>query len=286
MARAEATRRHSGQRTILFVDEIHRFNKAQQDAFLPYVEAGTIVLIGATTENPSFEVNAALLSRSKVFVLEALTVDEVVVDPDARAHRRDARPRRRADRRRRRRAVGHRRHRQRRRAGGAEPAGTGGAVRAASSRTAAPHHPGLARTRAAAPDPALRQERRGALQPDLGAAQVDAQQRSRRGGLLARPHARSRRGSAVRRAAPGALRLRGHRQRRPAGADRRGRRAAGGALHRDARRQHGAGAGRDLSGHGARRATPSTSPTTAPPRTPSARWPSRCRCTCGTRRRS
>ena len=78
MARAEATRRQTGQRTILFVDEIHRFNKAQQDAFLPYVESGTIVLIGATTENPSFEVNAALLSRSKVFVLDPLTLDDVV----------------------------------------------------------------------------------------------------------------------------------------------------------------------------------------------------------------
>jgi putative ATPase len=78
MARAEAMRRQSGRRTILFVDEIHRFNKAQQDAFLPYVEAGTIVLIGATTENPSFEVNAALLSRSKVFVLEPLSVAQVV----------------------------------------------------------------------------------------------------------------------------------------------------------------------------------------------------------------
>ena len=63
MAGAEATRRQSGQRTILFIDEIHRFNKAQQDAFLPYVEDGTVVLIGATTENPSFEVNAPLLSR-------------------------------------------------------------------------------------------------------------------------------------------------------------------------------------------------------------------------------
>src|SRR4030095_190567 len=62
----------SGARTIVFVDEIHRFNKAQQDAFLPRVEAGDIVLIGATTENPSFEVNAALLSRSKVFVLQPL----------------------------------------------------------------------------------------------------------------------------------------------------------------------------------------------------------------------
>jgi putative ATPase len=73
MAAAQLRRRSSGRRTIVFVDEIHRFNKAQQDAFLPRVEAGDIVLIGATTENPSFEVNAALLSRSKVFVLQPLT---------------------------------------------------------------------------------------------------------------------------------------------------------------------------------------------------------------------
>ncbi|MGE0447124.1 MAG: replication-associated recombination protein A [Vicinamibacterales bacterium] len=72
MAAAEMRRRATGRRTIVFVDEIHRFNKAQQDAFLPRVEAGDIVLIGATTENPSFEVNAALLSRSKVFVLKGL----------------------------------------------------------------------------------------------------------------------------------------------------------------------------------------------------------------------
>jgi putative ATPase len=77
MAEAERLRRTLGQRTIVFIDEIHRFNKAQQDAFLPRVEAGDIVLIGATTENPSFEVNAALLSRSTVFVLHGLTVDEV-----------------------------------------------------------------------------------------------------------------------------------------------------------------------------------------------------------------
>ena len=76
MAEAEASRRQLGRRTIVFVDEIHRFNKAQQDAFLPRVEAGDIVLIGATTENPSFEVNAALLSRSKVFVLQPLSTDE------------------------------------------------------------------------------------------------------------------------------------------------------------------------------------------------------------------
>src|ERR1700753_2180844 len=77
MADAEKLRR-LGRRTILFVDEIHRFNKAQQDAFLPYVERGDIILIGATTENPSFEVNAALLSRSKVFSLRALTVEEII----------------------------------------------------------------------------------------------------------------------------------------------------------------------------------------------------------------
>jgi putative ATPase len=78
MTEAERIRRSSGRRTIVFIDEIHRFNKAQQDAFLPRVEAGAIVLIGATTENPSFEVNAALLSRSKVFVLRGLTFEEVL----------------------------------------------------------------------------------------------------------------------------------------------------------------------------------------------------------------
>ncbi|MBI1895373.1 MAG: replication-associated recombination protein A [Acidobacteria bacterium] len=78
MADAERNRR-AGRRTVVFVDEIHRFNKAQQDAFLPYVERGDIVLIGATTENPSFEVISALLSRSKVYMLESLTVDETLL---------------------------------------------------------------------------------------------------------------------------------------------------------------------------------------------------------------
>src|SRR5207342_3516091 len=77
MQEAERMRRATGRRTIVFIDEIHRFNKAQQDAFLPRVEAGDIVLIGATTENPSFEVNAALLSRSKVFVLRGLSTEDV-----------------------------------------------------------------------------------------------------------------------------------------------------------------------------------------------------------------
>ena len=76
MQQAEQNR-FCGERTIVFVDEIHRFNKAQQDAFLPFVEKGSIILIGATTENPSFEINSALLSRCKVFVLQALKTEEV-----------------------------------------------------------------------------------------------------------------------------------------------------------------------------------------------------------------
>ena len=76
MEQAEKSRRF-GKKTILFVDEIHRFNKAQQDAFLPFVEKGSIILIGATTENPSFEVNGALLSRCKVFVLQELKTEEL-----------------------------------------------------------------------------------------------------------------------------------------------------------------------------------------------------------------
>ena len=76
MAAAEHTRR-AGRRTIVFVDEVHRFNKAQQDAFLPHVEAGNIILIGATTENPSFEVIAPLLSRTRVYVLQALSTEQI-----------------------------------------------------------------------------------------------------------------------------------------------------------------------------------------------------------------
>src|SRR6185295_15075579 len=78
MSEADSFRRKNGRRTVVFIDEIHRFNKAQQDAFLPYVESGTIILIGATTENPSFEVNSALLSRSKVFVLEPLAAEHLL----------------------------------------------------------------------------------------------------------------------------------------------------------------------------------------------------------------
>jgi putative ATPase len=77
IARAEASLAQSGRHTILFVDEVHRFNKAQQDAFLPFVERGLVTFVGATTENPSFEVNSALLSRATVYVLEALSADDL-----------------------------------------------------------------------------------------------------------------------------------------------------------------------------------------------------------------
>src|SRR5437868_13351996 len=79
VARAEAVRQQYGRATILFVDEVHRFNKAQQDAFLPFVEQGLLTFIGATTENPSFEVNSALLSRAAVYVLEPLSESDLAV---------------------------------------------------------------------------------------------------------------------------------------------------------------------------------------------------------------
>src|ERR1700751_1627237 len=78
MADAERARQY-GTRTLVFIDEIHRFNKAQQDAFLPHVEKGNIRLIGATTENPSFEINSALLSRTRVYVLQPLTEEQIVL---------------------------------------------------------------------------------------------------------------------------------------------------------------------------------------------------------------
>jgi putative ATPase len=77
MQRAQSVAEQAGRRTLLFVDEVHRFNKAQQDAFLPYVESGTVTFIGATTENPSFEVNSALLSRAAVYVLKSLDTNEL-----------------------------------------------------------------------------------------------------------------------------------------------------------------------------------------------------------------
>ena len=75
--RARQTRAATGRATVLFLDEVHRFNKAQQDTFLPFVEDGTILFVGATTENPSFEVNGALLSRARVYVLKSLTASDL-----------------------------------------------------------------------------------------------------------------------------------------------------------------------------------------------------------------
>ena len=91
-AQARERRRAVGRKTLLFVDEIHRFNKSQQDAFLPFVEDGTVILIGCTTENPYFEINAPLVSRSRIFVFEPLTeehlgsiIDRALAGRDARA---------------------------------------------------------------------------------------------------------------------------------------------------------------------------------------------------------
>src|SRR5690606_177539 len=78
IARAQAFRNGEGRKTVLFVDEIHRFNKSQQDAFLPYVENGTVILMGATTENPSFELNNALLSRCRVYVFRPLGKEAIL----------------------------------------------------------------------------------------------------------------------------------------------------------------------------------------------------------------
>ncbi|MFM2408966.1 MAG: hypothetical protein RL358_1708, partial [Pseudomonadota bacterium] len=77
IAQAQQTLQKNGRHTILFVDEVHRFNKSQQDAFLPFVEQGLVTFIGATTENPSFEVNNALLSRAQVYVLHSLSMEEL-----------------------------------------------------------------------------------------------------------------------------------------------------------------------------------------------------------------
>ena len=200
MQQAEDNRRY-GERTIVFVDEIHRFNKAQQDAFLPFVEKGSIILIGATTENPSFEVNGALLSRCKVFVLQSLTEQDLTELLTRALH--DPR------------GFGNiRRSTSPPRCSGPSPA-LPTATPAPPSRTlemvvlngesdnsercychrgdaGAVHLPQVA---------AVRQKGRGALQPDLRAAQVHAQLRPGRGGLLAGADAGGRGGPPVRGAA-------------------------------------------------------------------------------------
>ena len=209
VARAEASLAQSGRHTILFVDEVHRFNKAQQDAFLPFVEQGLVTFIGATTENPSFEVNGALLSRAAVYVLEPLSAEELGQLLDralaVAAPRLDARRRRRAMR--------------------SSRTRTATAVALVNLveylATAAGRARGADRRRIrrgddrAQPAP-LRQGRRGVLRPDLGAAQVGARLQSGCRALLDVPDARRRRRSALPRPPHHPHGERGHRARRSA----------------------------------------------------------------------
>ena len=205
-----ARRRRTGQGTLLFVDEIHRFNRAQQDGFLPVVETGTITLIGATTENPSFALNGALLSRCQVLVLrrlddaalelllaraEAEIGRALPLDAEARATLRAM-------------ADGDGRY----------------VLNMAEQIVALPADtpvmdPRRARRTARPARRAVRQGPRGALQSDLRAAQVVARLRSRCGALLVRAHAERRRGSPLHRPPPGAFRSRGYRHGRPERAD-------------------------------------------------------------------
>ncbi len=204
---AAKKRRAMGQGTLLFVDEIHRFNRAQQDAFLPYVEDGTVILVGATTENPSFELIGALLSRAQVFVLRRLDDGDLEtllrraeqhLGHDAAADR--GRPRRiaRDGRWRRPFSVQPRR-------GGCPPAGRKPAWTAG------------ARAPRAAQGTALRQGPGGSLQSDQRIAQIAARLGYRCGTLLAGAHAGRRRGPDLHPAPADPGRGRGHRPRRPAG---------------------------------------------------------------------
>ena len=210
MERAQHRRSTSGERTIFFLDEIHRFNKAQQDTLLPAVEEGLVALVGATTENPYFEVNSALLSRCRVYELHALETEHVLallrrslgdergITGSAAGERRRARVPGRALRRR-------RPHRPVRARAGVRDRGRGRDGHAPSGRGLAP----------AQRDP-LRQGGRRPLRPDLGLDQVHARLRSGRLAALPGRHARGRRGPALRRPADGRAGQRGHRQRRPA----------------------------------------------------------------------
>ena len=208
---AARARREIGKGTLLFVDEVHRFNRAQQDSFLPVMEDGTVILVGATTENPSFELNAALLSRARVLVFQSLDAEAIEklfaraeqvegrklpLDADARASLV-----RMAD-------------------------GDGRAAltlveevwRAARKGEVFDCRGAAGRAAAARAD--LRQVGRRSLQPDLGAAQVGARLRSGRGALLSRAHAGCRRRPALSRATDRAHGGGGHRSCRSAGAGR------------------------------------------------------------------
>ena len=218
LERADHRRQGTGEPTIFFLDEIHRFNKAQQDALLPAVEEGLVTLIGATTENPYFEVNSALLSRTQVYELRALVGRRRRGAAAPRARPRRVRPARGA----RRRGRVPRRARRRRRAD--RPGGPRAGVRDRARRRA--HHARARRGRAAAPRAHLRQAGRPPLRHDLGLDQVDARLGPGRVAVLPRGDDRVGRGPALHRPADGHPRLGGRGQRRPAGAAGRGRRGA------------------------------------------------------------
>ena len=244
--RARQRLQTAGRRTVFFLDEIHRFNKAQQDALLPAVEDGLITLIGATTENPYFEVNSALISRSRVYELDALgpptcscCCDRAVERGYCGPARADRRPRRSSS-------------------SPSAPAATRGSRSTRSSWPARqPGRPARAgdararRGRAAAAGAPLRPSGRSPLRHDLGLDQGDPRLGSRRLAVLPGGDARGRRGPALHRPADGGARLRGHRQRRPPGAVRghrgRGRGRARGAARVPVR----ARPGRDLPVPGA-----------------------------------
>jgi putative ATPase len=222
----------TGRRTILFLDELHRFNKAQQDVLLPDVEAGTILLIGATTQNPFFAINAPLLSRSTIFTFEPLSrehvkallkraladterglgnipveADEAALDFLAEVSDGDAR-----------------------RALTALEVGVLSSLPSpprGKGRKNDPFHPRRRPGLDPAQGPRLRPDRRHPLRRRQRLHQEHARQRPGRGHLLAGPHARVRRGPTVHRPPRGNLRLRGRGQRRPASAGRRRRRLAG-----------------------------------------------------------
>ena len=261
---ARAARRAGGRPTVLFLDEVHRFNKAQQDTFLPFVEDGTLVFIGATTENPSFELNSALLSRARVYLLKPLAPADLVGLLRARACGRRARAR----------GQWHRpgaggartpgRSRRRRRAARAQPARSRRRSRDGRGRDTDRGDRARGVGRLA---PALRQARRAVLRPDLGPAQVGARQRPGRGALLALPHAGRRLRSGLPRAPAAAHGERGHRQRGSARAHAVARRLGQLRPPRQPGRRTRARAGLRVPRAARRRAMRSTRPSARPWRT-------------------
>ena len=264
LRRCRSARRHQGgqrpardarQRTVLFIDEIHRFNKAQQDAILPYVEDGTVILIGATTENPSFEVNSPLLSRSRVIVLQSLTDADIerimrIAIADRRTRARATQSVDRADDAlesagqscQRRRPLRAEHARVRRRRNGRRRRSMSSSMQEAAQRRAATY------------------DKTGEDHYDTISAlhKTLARLRPRCRALLAGAHAGTRRRSALCRPSPGALCQRGRRTRRSAGAAAGDGGAAGDPLSRHARRRARTGRAGRLSGACAQRATRST----------------------------